>query len=104
MSRTPGADADDALHGAIAFAPGGARNAAERTKRSSDPNRPGHARRPAVPQLLAAGAAVGGIARKRQSAGAGEDSLRAAIGIPRQRGAPRPGGRVLRPSWRLAVV
>src|SRR5580704_2048845 len=79
-------------------------DAQKRTKRIIDPDRPRHADGPAFPLLLDAGAAGRGTAGGRMPAGAGQDHVRAAPGVPRFERQIRPDRRILRPSRRLAVV
>src|SRR5262249_13034956 len=79
-------------------------HAETRAERPPPRARPGNARRPAVPQLLAARAPRRGIARGWRPAGAREAALRAAARIPRQRGTLWPDRRVLRPPRRVALV
>src|SRR5580704_14420922 len=79
-------------------------DAQKRTKRIIDPDRPRHAHGPAFPLLLDAGAPCRGIAARRMPAGAGQDHVRAAPGVPRLQRQIRPDRRILRPSRRLAVV
>src|SRR3984957_535366 len=79
-------------------------DAQKRTERTFDPDRPRHADGPAFPLLLDAGAPCRGTAAGRMPAGAGQDHVRTAPGVPRLQRQIRPDRRVLRPSRRLAVV
>src|SRR6185437_9455241 len=79
-------------------------DAAQRTKRSRHPDRPRHARRRILPQLLDSGSARRGTPRERVPARSRQASLRAADRLARQRRPPGPHGRVLRAPRRLALV
>src|ERR1700719_1900293 len=58
-------------------------HAQKRTERTFDPDRPRHAHGAAFPLLLDAGAACRGAAGGRMPAGAGQDPVRAAVGVSR---------------------
>src|SRR5580704_10881741 len=79
-------------------------DAQKRTERIIDPDRPRHAHGPAFPLLLDAGAACRRASGGRVPAGAGQDHVRAARGVPRLQRQIRPDRRILRPPRRLAVV
>src|SRR5262249_50558019 len=79
-------------------------DAAQRTERPADPDRPRHANGTNVPLLVDSGALVRGVAGERFAAGAGEAPVGTAARLPRQRGPARPDRRVLRPPRHLAVV
>src|SRR5262245_65260128 len=79
-------------------------DAPERTERPLDPDRPRQRHGPVVSRLLDPGSAARGIARERLPAGACEDSVGSAAGVPRQRRPIRVDRRVLRPSRRVTVV
>src|ERR1700729_1422221 len=73
-------------------------DAQKRTERIIDPDRPWHADGAAFPLLLDAGAPRRGAAGGRMPAGAGQDHVRAALGVPRLQRQIRPDRRILRPS------
>src|SRR3954447_17540656 len=74
------------------------------TKRFPHLHRPRYADGRALPSLLAAGAPRRGIARARLPSGARAHARRKADRIPRFAEPPRPDGRVLRASRRIALV
>src|SRR5262249_17235232 len=73
-------------------------DAPERTERPLDPDRPRQRHGPVVSRLLDPGSAARGIAREQLPAGAREDSVGAAAGVPRQRRPIRIDRRILHPS------
>src|SRR5580692_9800694 len=79
-------------------------HAQKRTERIIDPDRPRYAHGPAFPLLLDAGAPCRGVAAGRLPAGAGQDPVRTAPGVPRLERQIRPDRRILCPPRRLAVV
>src|SRR3954453_14619546 len=81
-----------------------AERAEGRDQRVVDPYRSGYSNGRAVPAVLAAGDAGGGTARERRSARARQAVGGADDRVPRQRGALRPDGRVLRTPRRVVVV